>query len=303
MPYQKATSTSHTDLYEDVRAFLTNSGGGPGWEELRYTLAPSVGVLRSVLFRASGLSEDQDIHMGLSLHADVGLDTYALGLFMFKAYVPSLADLEQPGISPVVYHSVWNTSIPYTLIANGQRMMLRSKISTTYPACYMGKFLPYGTPSEYPNPYYVGANVALPTTRWSSTSENNRNFFDPGEGAYVLRPDGQWYAVSNFYESSGESEQGNGNFCWPYAGRITNSPRDRYRELRQNIDGTYPLRPIILHGDAPANEILGELDGAFAVTGFGNASENVVNFGGAGHEVVQNVYRTERYYYAALKLE
>jgi hypothetical protein len=47
--------------------------------------------------------------------------------------------------------------------------------------------------------------------------------------------------------------------------------------------------------------VYGELDGVFALTGFGNGAENTVTIGGVVHYVVQNVFRTDQLDYFAIK--
>jgi hypothetical protein len=292
------TATSHTDLFDRLLDFLQASTPGPEWELLDQETGSSA------LLRAHGLSELEQIYFGFSLHADVGLDTYAIGQWMFRDYNAALGHLEQPGHSGVKYLPVWNTSMPYWFVANGQRLMIAAKVSTVYPSSYAGKLLPAGTPGEYPQPYYLAAPVATATTRWSTISENDRAFFDPGTSALVSIPGASWKQVANFIEASGESAVDSLNYCWPYSAPITGSSAlNRYRELRGNLDGTYSLWPIIVLGENPEREIYGELDGAYAVSGFNNAAENTVTIDAVPHLVVQNMHRTARPYYAAIKLE
>lgn len=296
------TATDHVDLFDRLMAFLqlgTTTPGGPDWTLLRYDSAN-----QRALFQAPGLTGLEEIHVGISWHEDVGLDTYALGFWMFRAYNEALDDLSQPGHSGVTYMPVWNQATPYWFIANGQRLMVVAKVSTVYSAAHAGKFLPYGVPNEYAQPYYLSGVVSAPTTRWSSVNENNRNFWDPGSEGLILLPSGQWKTVSNFEENSGESSNTNSNYVWPFQGSsLSTTTITEYRRMRENVDGTYPLWPLTLIGTDPVDEIYGDLDGAFAVSGFNNASENTVTVDGVQHLVVQNLHRTSRYYYAALKLE
>jgi hypothetical protein len=59
------------------------------------------------------------------------------------------------------------------------------------------------------------------------------------------------------------------------------------------------LLPVILADGTP--NVYGELDGVFALTGFGNGAENTVTIGGVVHYVVQNVFRTDQLDYFAIK--
>lgn len=290
------TATDHSDLFDQLRAFLT---GDAGWTELRY----SSGSKRA-LYVAPGLSGTEQIHVGISLHADDGADAFALGLWMFRSYASGLDDLSQPGHSGVTYVTLWDDSLPFWFVANAQRLVVVAKTSTVYAAGYVGKFLPYGTPGEYGQPYFVGGNVAAATTRWSDTSPNTRNFFDPGEGARLLLPNGEWVSACNFFDQTGESQRSNSAYVWPYAAGLGDSAsaKSRWRELRNNIDGSYALRPLVLLSESPVEDLYGELDGVFACSGFSAGSEDTVDVGGDDHLLVQNVFRTERYNYAAVRL-
>lgn len=301
MPVATGTATDHDDLFTRLRAFLVDTDpDGPEWTELDYD-----GGTNTALFEAPGLSGTEEIHIGFGVEESDTDDAYALRGWMFQDYNPALAHLVQPGHSGVKYHPVWDTSIPYWFIANGQCVKIVTKISTVYTASYLGKFLSYGTPSEYPQPYYLGmprdSNI-----RWSNTSHNFRNFFDP-TNALMLLPASAWNGVSNFFDLSGtDSVSGGPSFIWPYATNIgnfaVNSVINRYRNLRNNVDGSYHLFPLVLTSDAPTDDIFGELDGAYAVPGFSAASEDIIEIGSDDYLIIQNTFQADRYHYAALKL-
>lgn len=296
------TATDHLDLFDRLVAFLQlgiTTPGGPDWELLRQDTSAL-----TALFRAPGLSSTEEIHVGIGIAADAGADKFALKLWMFKAYVEGLGDFEQPGTSSVRYMALWDTTMPYWFIANAQRLMVVAKVSTNYMASYIGKFLPYGTPGEYPLPYYIGTPSSA-FDRYSVESNNVRNFFDPSETSLILHPSGQWWSAGNFRETSGEQTMSDSyGFMWPYSANIANSSqKDRWRECRNNIDGSYTLFPLRLLGDLPQRDWYGELDGAFAVSGFSAASEDIVSIGGVNHLIVQDIFRTNRYNYCAIALE
>lgn len=304
MAVETGTATDHDDLFDKLRTFLSTAGPtGPGWTELDYEAGD-----RTVIFQAPGLSTTEEIHVGFGVVESVGTDSFALTGWMFRSYNSGLGHQVQPGHSGLGYHPLWDTSIPYWFIANGQRVIIVTKVSTVYTASYLGKFLPYGVPGEYPQPYYLGMPNSA-NTRWSSTDESFRNFFDPGahNGSRMLNPNGTWYNVADHQQSGGgESNTDNTNYIWPYntpMGTTSASARTRYRELRQNLDDTVPHYPLVLLGENPATDIYGILDGAFAVSGFSIASEDTVEIDTIDHLVVQNVFRTSRFHYAAMKLE
>jgi hypothetical protein len=298
MPVLTGTATDHVDLFDQLRAFLTTAGPtGPGWTELS-----NVGT--SYIYEAPGLSGLEEIHVGLDYVESVSTDSFALLGWMFQDYNSLLGHLVQPGHSGVRYHPVWNTSMPFWFIANGQRCIVVTKVSTVYTASYFGKFLPYGAPGEYPQPYYL----AMPTTgnnRWSSTNESTRNFFDPGSGGIFLTPTASWLSVSNFLESSSTETPQSSRNLFPFhadVGAVGNQTRDLYRALRENLDGSYNLRPLVILSSTPTTDVFGELDSAYAINAFSAASEDIIEIGGDDYLVVQNIFRTARYYYGAIKL-
>lgn len=296
------TAADHIDFFDRLVAFLQlgiTSPGGPDWELLRQDTSAN-----TALFRAPGLSSTEEIHIGLGVVADSGLDKFALKLWMFKAYSEGLGDFEQPGTSVVRYMALWDTAIPYWFIANGQRLIVVAKISTNYLSSYVGKFLPYGTPGEYPLPYYLGTPSSA-FDRYSVESNYVRNFFDPSVTSLILHPSGAWWEAGNFIEIGGESTMNNSyGFMWPYSANIHNSvQKDRWRELRNNLDGSYTRFPLRLLGDLPSYDWYGELDGAFAISGFSAASEDIITESGVDYLVVQDIHRTNRYNYCAIALE
>lgn len=304
MTMSTGTATSHADLFARLRTFLTTStgSGGAGWTELRYN-----GTDNQVLLRAPGLSGTEQIHVGFGYVADAPNDRYALTGWMFKMYESTFGDLGQPGTSSRGYHMLWDVAIPYWFKANGQRVIIVTKISTSYFASYLGKFLPRSAPSDYPQPYYVGMPYNS-NQRWSTAATNAsmRSFFDPGPTMQVLKPSGNWDTGGNFNQSGNqESTMGtSGCYIWPYNGHYNNSSDvTRYREMRNNLDNSYTRFPLELLCDSPTIDLLGELDGAYAVPAFSAASEDIVQIGGVDHLLVQDCFRTNRWNYCGIPLE
>jgi hypothetical protein len=279
----------------------TMAGGGTnGWTELNYNGTDSA------IYEAPGLSGAEEIHVGLGFEASVGTDAYALTGWMFRSYNPALPHTGQPGHSGLGYHAVWNQPTPYWFIGNGQRVIVVTKISTVYTASYIGKFLMYAAPGEYPQPY-VRLMTFNNNTRWSSINESFRCFFDPGShaGSHMLNPNGNWYTLANFFQSSNESATDGNNYLWPYnAPMLLSNALTRYRELRDNIDDvSYTLWPLVVCGELPSTDIYGEIDGAYACPGFDAATEDLIYQDNEFHLLVQNCFRTTRYYYGAIMLK
>jgi len=313
MPVLIGTATDHEDLYNDLVAWLQTAGPtGPDWTLLDDDATRSI-------FVAPGLTTTEEIHVGFGFVENAGTDSFALSAWMFRAY-SALVDFQtQPGMSTIGYHPLWDTSIPYWFIANGQRVIIVTKVSTVYTASYLGKMLPYGTPGQWPQPYYR-SSPQIANTRWSETTPDIRNFYDPGRlqsgsvpninyASQFLDPAGVWRYVANFFNNSGsETPESTSNYMWPYNASffipegITTETFARWREMRDNVDGSLTMFPLILMGEDPSFDFYGELDGAFAVPGFGAASEDTIDFGGDDYLIVQNIFRTSRFHYAAIRL-
>jgi hypothetical protein len=227
----------------------TMAGGGTNaWTELSYNGS------NSAIYNAPGLSGAEQIGVGIGFEANVGTDSYALTGWMFRSYNALLSHTAQPGYSGTGYQAIWNQPTPYWFIGNGQRVIVVTKISTVYTASYIGKFLMYGAPGEYPQPYVRLMTYQDNSLRWSSINENFRCFFDPGShlGSHMLNPNGQWYTMANFFNSSSESAMDGSNYLWPYNCPMpgtNNAALSRYREMRDNIDDvSYTMWPLIVCG-------------------------------------------------------
>lgn len=303
MAYQTGTATDHTDLLAKIIAFAVSGGG---WTNI----GTAAGQTTGAWLRGPGLSGTENIYAGLQLYADAPSDTYGLEMRGAQGFIAANSFSNQPGTSPTTFSSSWNTTMPYWIAANGQRVIAVWKVSTTYHALHFGKILPYSTPSEYGYPVYI-AGESSAIRRWSYQNFGYRHFTDPGNDvhAYLCYPDGGWQSFANYFQSSGSessviSSYG-GRGVWPYMGaeELTGgSTTDNYtRALRENIDGSYTLLPLILHGDTPSRAMWGEIDGAFYVSGANNAAENVITISGQNYIVFQNIYRSSRHHYWALK--
>jgi hypothetical protein len=266
-----------------------------------------------------------EIFVNLETDYSVSGDWYNWRLYGAIGFIAdnALDFATQPGKSLPVGLSLWNSSIPYWFIANGRRFMVIAKINTTYHALYAGFILPYATPSQYPYPLMIGGSNAMgsPSTdsrmRWSSTNDDCRNFYDPGgvdsghssitsvTTNYLRFPDGSWYPFKNWYTSGSnpEASVGNGRNVWPWGPNSDHATA--YKGIVTAIDGSYVLFPCIMHvdGNNPSPNILGELHGVFAVTGFGNAAENTTTINGVTYLIVPNVFRAQKERWAAIALE
>ncbi len=311
MAYETGTATSYTDLIAKIITFLTTNAdlvlAGKGWTDL----GAASGQTSGTWLKGPGLSGTEEIFVGIQAVADVPNDIYNIQIAGAQGFNAASGWVAQVGKGPDTYMACWNAATPYWIVANGQRFVVVAKVSTTYHAMYAGKILPYGTPTQYPYPAFIGGE-SVSLLRWSDTTVGNRHFVDPGSsssatdsGCNLCFPDGGWQYFCNWLNSSGNDSLATvGRSIWPYAGSSNGSTLvdDRLREMRDNIDGSYTLLPLILSSETPSRQVFGELDGCHWVSGYNNAAENIVTIAGQNYLVVQNIFRTNRWNYWALKL-
>lgn len=245
-----------------------------GWTVLRYD---DVSANRELILKGVGLSGTEEIFVGFRTYQDAGANYYNLLAATFIGYVAGNSFDTQPGaiLSGVPAH---NIRIDYWLTLNGQRIVLAMKVGTpVYESCYVGKFLPYALPTQYPYPVVCGGMLnGAAATRFSDTSHSmpykgNRVNFRMRSNA------GSWDQV----------------YTYPWQNTTMTATRD--------VNSNYPLTPVVLNDNA--NNTYGELDGIYHISGFNNAVENTLVIGGVTYVVIQDVSRTGFSDYYAMRID
>jgi hypothetical protein len=274
-------SLAHQNLLERIKTQVTSEvfmGAGQTWAVERYVTTGD----HELILRGPGLSGTEEIYVGIKLYHDANADYYNCKIAGFTGYVSSNTFETQPGASGMLGVPLHNQSITYWLIANGQRIALAAKVGTpVYESFYIGKFLPYATPSQYPYPVIAaGMLSSASATRFSETNHSM-----PYKGARVNLQmrfvDGVWKQPD----------------AWPW--NNDNLAGSTY-QMRESPTDHYPVVPVVLNDSTP--NIYGELDGIYYVSGFNNAVENTITIGADTYLVVQDVWRTSHIDYYALKL-
>jgi hypothetical protein len=302
------TATDYIDLLAKFRTFVTTDstlvGLGQNWTELKTNSTPynvtDGSQVNTVEFEtylvAPGLSTTEAIYMQLQAYQNTAANIFNWRARGASGFLTGNDWFHQPNASPDAYVYLWDQPITYWFIVNGQRAIIISKVSTVYESMYIGKFLPYGTPSQYPYPLLIGGcgSFGSPGTganlRFSDTSASHRAFFDP-EGIYYCHPDSSWQTLSNWNNPT--------NVIWPWEFNLGNSQRANFMEA--NLDGTYTVFPGRFEAQVPAFNTLGEFDGVGFVTGFSNASENALTIGSDSWLVFQDTFRTALDNFCAVK--
>jgi hypothetical protein len=308
--------------FASTKANLTITAGGTAFaaaDAFTFAVCPPWTSLRRVagsemIWQAPGNGGLDQIFVGAKTFFDVGTDYYNWRLGGFTAFSAALPFNQQAGYvggasqanpSPVL--TLWNSTIPYWIVANGRRVIIVAKISTVYVAAHLGFMSSYMAPGSFPYPLLVGGNLAFqnePATlsaswRWSYTGNEMRNFAQPTIANLIVPWQGQMRlrsAAGNWLGFSLSNSDVAGQ-VWPFAYVDTSSAT---YDWRPNIDGTYPELPIVLSDNTP--NVYGELEGVRAVAGFGQSVENTVTIAGIPHLVVQNVFRNTKGDFFAVRL-
>lgn len=308
MSTQTGTATSYLDLLNKLRTFLTTDAtlvaAGQNWTELATNSTPYSGqpgasdtVDFETYLKAPGLSGTESIYINIRAFHLTASDYYNWEMRGAQGYNSAQSFIAQPGVCAGTFMYLWNSSIPYWFIANGQRVIIIAKVSTVYEMAYLGKFLPFGSPGQYPYPVAVGGcGYSSADLRFSDTSFSHLAFFDPN-GLMVCGTDNAWYQFQNF-NTGGSMNQPPNNNVWPWSYYSSNRPN----QISANLDGTYPIFPARLEQLTPAINLLGELDGVGFTTGNANSSESTINDGANTWMVVQNVFRTAADNYCVVKM-
>lgn len=261
-----------------------------------------------VYLQGPGLSATDEIYCWIKTYFNATSDYYNWEVGAADGYTANANETGQPNVSPSSYVPLWNTAIPYWFVASGRRFMVIAKISTTYHGMYAGLYLPFATPVQFPYPMAIGGSSGVSTQRFSSTTSQSKLFSMPGLNCLFVRGlDGSWNAVSTTV--SGTNNETN-YLLHPYS--ATKSARTKVSILREALGGAYPLTPITIIDISESipttaanltKGVVGELDGCFHISGFGNAAENLAQVDGIDFLVVQNVFRTDIASYFAMRLQ
>ena len=306
MAVEIGTADNYLDLLEKLRVFLTTNeelvSAGQQWEVLS---EKKENYAKQVFFKAPGLTGKENIFINIRAVYSTNKDVYNWQISGAVGYEDQFGLDEQPG-NKSVYSFLWQHKIPYWFVANGQRVIVVAKVSTVYMTMYMGKILPYGTPNHFPYPVLISGCGESWWKRWSSTLMDTSCIFSPGKGSYFYYPDGTWKQVSNRYGTETSyrvktdqimvSPTADGGFL-----RTSSSDWDG-KPISPNPDGSYVLLPLILFSTQLSQNVYGEIDGLYWISGLANASENVITIGEKQYLVVQNIFRTTWDEYGAVEL-
>lgn len=267
-------------------------------------------------WKAPGVDGAQEIITAGYTATNTGADSYNIGFRSFRYWLdPDLSVMDVPNASGAKFLLLSKTPTAYWLVANGGRVIVATRTSSVYQFAYSGFGLPYETPAVHTFPMLCGATHTVSTKRWDAANEGGyRNPCDPGadsstdgsDGSLAaMMPDGSWLQCANRYTSGSASDgaaaAGTRGRTWPYSGGTDGSPLSDH--LRDCVDGTKPLLPIMIFKPTAPIHPWGEFDGIYWTTGFANTAESVIVDGAIDHLSFPNVNRSAINAFAAIALD
>lgn len=295
------------------------------------------------ILKATGNAGADAIYTGIRSEYDAANGWYNLFLNGYTGYDPNVTSwFLQPGAINDYTNAIpldvpivpcWNAAMPYWFRATGRVFSFAVKVSTSFEGGYMGFFLPYASPSQYPYPLAIGGSLTPITSDrslpWRYSYSHYRHSAFPCPASYIgnsstaqtsaalyaRTPDGLWQNFGQRYSPSGTDPSAliemtySGSYpftpsglragVWPTAVRSVGTSGKR-RDYREVLGGGYILQPLILMQRLPTMAVWGELDGCMAISGFSNAAENTTSYAGTNYTIFQNVARTEVHEYWAM---
>lgn len=253
-----ATGFAHKEMLLRIQALAEDNG----WQTLRYSTANPAS--HELILKGEGLSGAEEIFVGVRTYENVSADYYNLAVAGFTGYVAANAWSAQPGFreSGVPAH---NQAIDYWLAINEQRIAFCLKVGTpVYESAYVGKILPYATPSQFPYPLAViGMLNGASATRYSDTAHSMG--FKGNRTNCALR----W--LDGSYKQP---------LMYPWMNNFvatTSTSGSNVMSLRDTGDN-YPILPAVPCEAIP--NVFGELDGIGYVSNFNNTVESIIQVGG-----------------------
>jgi len=307
--FDVADGLGATELYTAMR-YDTDYDGAGGYE---------------LILMGPGTAGTDEIYSAIQTVESAGDDYYNWRI----AGMTSYSDVElqyMPGLTQgrMARLLLWQGKIQYWLVANGRRFVVVPKVSTVYPAGYLGFALPYGLPTQFPYPMVVGGAACPDATvaynRYSSVHASHRGFANPYANAatvctasifdttqdYATLKVLQGTSWIKIFGKTGSTLQ-NTNIVWPYncSDQFESYYQDVFStKLRENIDGSYPVFNAVPMIGNPSKHIFGPLQGVFAVPAFGGiAAEDTFIIDGDTYVAFPIVPNADRSDFWALLLE
>lgn len=294
-------SVPHASGYKDMLATLKVFAENNGWVTMRWVNSTEM----EWIAKGPGLSGKEHIYIGIATYSNPTSGIFNWRVATFTDYVAENTFATQPGAT-LKGIPLSNGIVRFWFILNAQRLIIAANVNGYPEIGYLGKYLPYATPTEYPNPLCTAGMVDTQIWTRFDTSQNYlyTSPFRGGQSVMSIRhPDGYLFTPK----------------CWP----LTNTNQGSYiRQEWQNPSGVgfvsdyykfeesvadtagkYPLLPVIITDTAA---IWGELDGVYWLSRDGHRPEDIIQVEGVDHVVISDLpwygFLAPPHYYFLLRL-
>lgn len=282
MAYTTGVAANYKDLLSIMATFASTNG----WTILHQNEA-------ELYMRGEGSSGLDKIYVGAQAFENVTEGYYNWELLGSVFFNPKLSILDQPRQTGYkVYAHWWNDQIPYWMFITPRRIILVGKVSTNYIHVYLGFINPLGTASQYPYPLLIGGVSNDREVAYSNTSKST--YWNDKD--YVV---GCLYLPGGFPGHVGSYDYENWRYPSVRCNPLYTAVEDK---MLTSPDGSYLLEPFY-YVSRRHNDVFGSLDGVYKVTGYQNASENIITVSGLNYMVFQDTFRSNYDDFCAIRMD
>lgn len=304
MAYVTGSVVGHKALLEVIQTFANQIG----WQTMRY-LTPSDGEHELILM-GTGLNGTDKIYVGFRTATNTTALTFNIQLNGYTGYNPDFSFWGQPGALPNNSYQSWlhssNVEIVYWIAGNSRHLRIVCRLDNRYSIGYLGLFLPFTLPSQYPYPLFIGGSGT--ENNLPSVSTNHSFFKEYGSGYFYNF--GVWSRIYNERSERQVTGAGTGEVGYSHIYDVSWLHEYIVKYLQYHLsknffaleeDGSRFMFPLTLCGSNAWNSasttpkgFLGRLEGIFPTTGYAANQEDIITYNGKNHLLISDI--TDTYY-------
>jgi len=240
---------AHYKFLDVVRNFAVANG----WQQILYD---GTSANRYVFLRGPGLTGNDPVWVGIDTYQSVSAGYYNVAVGAATNYLSSQTYYNQPQMKRIGVPLFYDR-IDYWISLNAQRIVFVCKVGQNYyEHGYMGKFIPYCSPIQYPYPVFVGGMFGYYSSESYILQNQSYTYTSYHEVPYRgSQPPNNGYNGQVYSSFDGKWGAANKRSLG-YLGIVLNNEKPVY-----NIDLTiqYINNPILTPG------IYGTLDGVYCI--------------------------------------
>jgi len=289
MAYTYGTAANYTDLLSLLATFAS----GVGATILRQDTS-------NLSFRLPGALGNDKIYCNINAFENASNGYYNWELTGSVFFKSAFATDAQPGNSTLtwsVYAYFWNSQIPYWFFGDAERVIVVAKVGTVYQHVYLGFIEPVGTLAQYPYPLFIGGSGPTEAVAYSTTGQSAYWVGTTACSGKLYLPGGTWGRV-NWFSSGTETSYTVITRPDCHISALNYVSSDKFLTAP---DGSYLLEPILIR-DRHRQAIYGKLNRVYKISGYNNASENIITVDGVNYMVFQDTYYSAYNRFCAIRM-